>query len=137
MAEKFLGRVLGAGRWSLALMVCAVLAAMVPSSASAEVLLYRGDHVYVVPQRLARKMLELASRDGWRHFNDMNRNIDLDGDGRSDFHAIALGAQGGYGAQIRYRVHEGAEPDTYRLGRWYWGIITAPDRTILMESFNL
>jgi len=34
-------------------------------------------------------------------------------------------------------LHEDSEPDAYRLGRWYWGIITGPDRTILMEAFNL
>ncbi len=137
MVEIGSGQTVTRMRRVFGLVFCVVLAGLMPRLGAAEVLLYKGDHVYVLPQRVARKMLELASRDQWHHFNDMNRNVDVDGDGQNDFHAIALGAQGGYGVQIRYRLHEDSEPDAYRLGRWYWGIITGPDRTILMEAFNL
>ena len=116
----------------LASAACAAL----PNAAFAEVLLYRGDHVYVLPQRLTTRMLDLARRDQWRHFQEFSRNVDADGDGVDDFHAIAFGAAGGYGVQVRFRLHPGVETNSQRLGRWYWSVITGPDSKLLYQAFN-
>ena len=73
----------------VSLLALVVVAAGWP--ARAEVLLYRGEFVYLVPDALASRMLELASEEAWRIFPRHTRRIDLDGDGEHDFIAIGLG----------------------------------------------
>ena len=116
----------------VSLLALVVVAAGWP--ARAEVLLYRGEFVYLVPDALASRMLELASEEAWRIFPRHTRRIDLDGDGEHDFIAIGLGAKGGYGVQVRYRLRRDTE--TSRLGRWYWGVLTGPQGDKIFEVFN-
>ena len=104
--------------------------------ADAEAILFRGKFVYVVPENMADKMTELANKSDWKHVPELTRLIDADQDGRADYVAIALGAEGGYGAQIRYRLNYpggGSEP---RLGLWYWCVITDETGSKIFEEFN-
>ena len=125
-----------AGRWLLVIVVLA--ANLVFSSASAEAMLYRGVYVYVVPEVMVDKMTELASKESWKHFPDLTRyvDVDVDGDGRYDFIAIAFGAKGGYGAQIRYRLKFSGDQIEPRLGSWYWCVITDSSGLKIFEQFN-
>ena len=123
-----------AGRWLLVIVMLA--ANLVFSSASAEAMLYRGVYVYVVPEVTVDKMTELASKESWKHFPDLTRYVDVDGDGRYDFIAIAFGAKGGYGAQIRYRLKFSGDQIEPRLGSWYWCVITDSSGVKIFEQFN-
>ena len=114
----------------------ACLLAMLATGGRAEVILYRGEYVYLVPDAMSDRMLEFASRDAWEHFPSHTRRIDVDGDGQHDFIAIGLGASGGYGVQVRYRLRHDKEGGAPRLGRWYWGVITGPSGEKLFEKFN-
>ena len=120
--------------YRLVLLLAALLLVSATAPARAEVLLYRGEFVYLVPDALAQRMLELASAGAWQIFPRHTRRIDRDADGEHDFIAIGLGATGGYGAQVRYRLHH--ESDASRLGRWYWGVLTGPDGNKVFEVFN-
>jgi hypothetical protein len=62
--------------------------------------------------------------------------VDVDGDGRYDFIAIAFGAKGGYGAQIRYRLKFSGDQIEPRLGSWYWCVITNSSGVKIFEQFN-
>jgi len=123
-----------AGRGFLVIVVLA--ASFGFSSASAEAMLYRGKYVYVVPEGMSDKMTEVASKDSWKHFPDMTRYVDADDDGRYDFVAIAFGAKGGYGAQIRYRLKFSGDQIEPRLGPWYWCVITDSSGVQIFEQFN-
>lgn len=109
---------------------------VVSAEATAEPILYRGDYEYVVPEPMVNKMTELAARENWKIFSQFTRYVDADDDGSSDFIAIALGAVGGYGGQIRYRLvypEGGGEPD---IGPWYWCVITDETGQKIFEQFN-
>jgi hypothetical protein len=123
-----------AGRWLLVIVM--LTANLVFSSASAEAMLYRGNYVYVVPEAMADKMTEIASKQSWKHFPDLTRYVDVDDDGRYDFIAIALGAKGGYGAQIRYRLKFPGDQIEPRLGSWYWCVITDSSGVKIFEQFS-
>ena len=112
------------------------LLVMFAAEAAAEVMLFRGERIYVVPARLSDRLIELASRDSWQHFEAHTRDIDEDGDGVIDYRAIALGADGGYGAQVRYRMEKNERTDEVELGRWYWAVVTDSDGKVLYEVFN-
>ena len=105
-------------------------------SAWAQVMLYRGDYVFVLPAVISQEMATLAPRGEWRFFEEHTRYIDPDGDGVDDFVAIEFGVNSGYGAQIRYRLrYESSSPDPV-LGRWYWGVITDHQGKKIFEKFN-
>ena len=116
----------------------AVAAALVTTGLDAgeQTLRYRAEHLFTLPVETSRAMLALGGPKDWRHFPEHTRHIDIDGDGEHDFIAIALGAPGGYGAQVRYRLHRDPESGAISLGDWYWSVITGPDRKRLYESFN-
>ena len=63
--------------WLMAVVVLAGSA-----GARADVLLYRGAYVYLVPKVLGDRMLLIAPGPEWRHFPDYSRRIDIDGDGQ-------------------------------------------------------
>jgi hypothetical protein len=123
-----------AGRGLLVIVMLA--ASVVFSSAVAEAMLYRGKYVYVVPEVMAEKMTEVASKDSWKHFPDLTRYVDVDDDGRYDFVAIAFGVKGGYGAQIRYRLKFSGDQIEPRLGSWYWCVITDSSGVKIFEQFS-
>jgi len=123
-----------AGCWLLVIVMLA--ANFVFSPASAEAMLYRGVYVYVVPEVMVDKMTEIASKESWKHFPDLTRYVDVDGDGGYDFIAIAFGAKGGYGAQIRYRLKFPGDQVEPRLGSWYWCVITDSSAVKIFERFN-
>ena len=97
---------------------------------------YRAEHLFTLPVEMSRAMLAFGSPKDWRHFPEHTRYIDSDGDGEHDFIAIALGARGGYGAQIRYRLDYAPGRSEARLGDWYWSVVTGPENERLFESFN-
>ena len=109
---------------------------LISSAALAEAMLFRGQFVYVVPEDMGAKMTELASKNSWKHFPHLTRLIDNDGDDRPDYVAIALGAAGGYGAQVRYRLSDQGNGSEPRLGLWYWGVITDETGAKIFEEFN-
>ena len=49
--------------------------------------------------------------------------------------AIAVGAQGGYGMQLRYRLRQDKD-GRLRVGRWYWYVITDSSGESVSEQFN-
>ena len=102
---------------------------------TADVLLYRGEHVYLVPKVMGDRMLQVAPAPDWHHYPDFNRRIDSDGDGRDDFISIAIGAQGGHGVQIRYRLEQGTT-SRERIGSWYWAVMTDTSGDRVVEHFN-
>lgn len=106
------------------------------SGVSAEPLLFRGKSVYVVPEDMGDKMTELASKSEWNLFPQYTRLVDTDEDGKPDFIAIALGATGGFGAQIRYRLSDPGDGSEPRPGIWYWCVITDGTGTKIFEEFN-
>ena len=97
---------------------------------------YRAEHLFTLPVEMTKAMLAFGSSKDWRHFPEHTRYIDADGDGEHDFIAIALGARGGYGAQIRYRLHYVPGRNAAQLGDWYWSVVTGPNKERLFESFN-
>lgn len=120
--------------WSIAATLLALLS--ISTSVVAEPILFRGKFVYIVPEDMGDKMTEIASKNSWKHFPDLTRTIDADGDGKPDYVAIALGAAGGYGAQIRYRLNYENNDSEPRLGYWYWCVITDDTGAKIFEVFN-
>ena len=97
---------------------------------------YRAEHLFTLPVEMSKAMLAYRDPKEWRHFPEHTRYIDADGDGEADFIAIALGARGGYGAQIRYRLYYAPDKSETRLEDWYWSVVTGPHNERLFESFN-
>lgn len=100
-----------------------------------DVFLFRGEFIYIIPRVLGDEMARLAGRNEWRQFPQHTRYLDLDGDGREEFVAVAFGASTGHGAQVRYRLRY-PDDGAPRLGRWYWGVVTDPQGNRLFEQFN-
>jgi hypothetical protein len=98
--------------------------------------IYSGNFEYVVPELILDKMIEFAPIESWKHFPELTRYVDTDGDGASDFVAIALGAEGGFGAQIRYRLNHAENGGEAELGPWYWCVITDASGERIFEQFN-
>ncbi len=87
------------------------------------------------------KMIEFAPIESWihfpeKHFPELTRFIDADDDGAADFVAIGLGAEGGFGAQIRYRLNYAGNGGQPALGPWYWCVITDGSGEKIFEEFN-
>ena len=102
---------------------------------AADLFLFRGEFIYIIPRALSDEMTRLAGRGEWKHFPEHTRYLDLDADGEEEFVAVVFGATGGYGAQVRYRLRR--EPDGSRhLGRWFWGAVVGPRGGRLFEQFN-
>lgn len=118
----------------IAYMVLALM--LVSFGAFADAMLFRGKFVYVVPEDMSDKMTELASKRSWDLYPQYTRLVDTDEDGKPDFVAIALGATGGYGAQIRYRYSDSENGSEPRLGLWYWCVIIDETGTKIYEEFN-
>ena len=113
-----------------------VLASGWPLALPAEDLfLFRGEFIYIIPRALSDEMTRLAGRGEWKHFPEHTRYLDQDADGEAEFLAAAFGANGGYGAQVRYRLRRGPNGER-RLGRWYWGAIVGPRGERMLEQFN-
>jgi hypothetical protein len=106
------------------------------AGAAADLFLFRGEFIYIIPRVLGDEMVRLTGRDEWQQFSQHTRYLDLDGDGREEFVAVAFGASSGHGAQVRYRLRY-LDDGTRRLGRWYWGVVTDPQGARLFEQFNL
>jgi len=101
---------------------------------AADLFLFRGEFIYIIPRVLGDEMARLAGRSEWQQFPQHTRYLDPDGDGRAEFVAVAFGASAG-GAQVRYRLRY-ADDGTPQLGRWYWGVVTDPQGNRLFEQFN-
>ena len=114
----------------------AAIALLASLATSAETIIYSGRFEYVVPELMFDKMIEYAPIESWKHFPDLTRFVDSDDDGAPDFVAIALGAEGGYGAQIRYRLSHAENGGEAELGPWYWCVITDGSRAKIFEQFN-
>ena len=104
-------------------------------------MIFSGRFEYVVPELMFDKMIELAPIESWIYFPEeefpqLTKFIDEDGDGAADFVAIALGAQGGYGAQIRYRLSHPENAGEAELGPWYWYVITDNSNEKIFEQYN-
>jgi len=127
----FPGRMVHGWRWLIAWF--SLLAAL---AAAAEPTIYSGKFEYVVPALILDKMIEFAPIESWKHFPELTRYVDADDDGASDFVAIALGAEGGFGAQIRYRLNHAANGGEAELGPWYWCVITDGSGERIFEQFN-
>jgi len=113
-----------------------LLAALWLSGAgTAELFLFRGEFIYIIPRALSDEMTRFAGRADWKHFPEHTRYVDADGDGENDYVAAAFGATTGHGVQVRYRLRREAD-GSLRLGSWYWGVITAPEGDRLTEQFN-
>jgi hypothetical protein len=119
--------------WRLVVASFSLLAALV---AAAESRIYSGKFEYVVPELIVDKMIEYAPIESWIHFPELTRFVDADGDGASDYVAIALGAEGGFGAQIRYRLNRAENGGDAELGSWYWCVITDGSGERIYEQFN-
>ena len=119
-----------------ALLLLGALAAFATLDSRAQVLRYRAEHVFTLPEEMSKAMLAFGAPKDWRFFPRHTRHIDGDGDGKPDFIAIALGARTGYGAQIRYRLRHVPGAEGPGLGEWYWAVITGPGRERLFERFN-
>jgi hypothetical protein len=104
-------------------------------SVAAELFLFRGEFIYIIPSGMSDEMVRHAGRGDWQQFPEYTRYLDTDSDGEHDLLAVAFGAQSGHGAQLRYRLQQAAD-GTPKLGRWYWGVVTAPDQNHLFEEFN-
>lgn len=109
---------------------------LVSLAALAETMVYSGKFEYVVPELMFDKMIEFAPIESWKHFPELTRLVDADDDGASDFVAIALGAEGGFGAQIRYRLNHAENRGETELGTWYWCVITDSSGEKIFEQFN-
>ena len=122
-------------RKRLAVWVLATMAGVFGVSVAADVFLFRGDFIYIIPSVVSDEMTRFASRGEWKHFSEHTRYLDLDEDGERDLVVAAFGAPTGYGAQLRYRLLQDQD-GTPRLGRWYWAVVTAPDGSRAFEEFN-
>ena len=118
-------------RWII-LPVLLLMAYAVP----AEPTVYSGKFDYSVPELIFDKMIEFAPIESWKHFPELTRFVDADDDGTTDFVAIALGAEGGFGAQIRYRLNQPEDGGEAELGPWYWSVITDGSGKKVFEQFN-
>ncbi len=116
--------------------LAAAIALLVSLATSAETMIYSGRFEYVVPELMFDKMIEYAPIESWKHFPELTRFVDSDEDGAPDFVAIALGAEGGYGAQIRYRLSHAQNGGEAELGPWYWCVITDTGNAKIFEQFN-
>ena len=105
------------------------------TSAAADLLLFRGEFIYIIPREMSDEMTRFAGRSDWKQFPEHTRYLDVDNDGESEFVAIAFGASTGHAAQLRYRLRKDGD-GTSKLGRWYWAVVTAPDGTREFEEFN-
>ena len=114
----------------------ALLLLSVAMAVSAEPLIFRGTFDYVVPEPMQDKMIELAPVESWQHFPQLTRYVDAAEEGGSKFVAIALGAKGGYGAQIRYRLNHAEMGGEAEIGPWYWCVITDGAGEKIFEQFN-
>ena len=131
------GRRAGTPRALAGVAFLVALVALASVEAKAQMTLrYRAEHLFTLPVEMSSAMLAFGTPKDWRHFPEHTRHIDADGDGEHDFIAIALGARGGYGAQVRYRLYYAPGRSEARLGDWYWSIVTGPDNERLFESFN-
>lgn len=126
-------RITSAPKWRWPAAAIALLASL---ATSAETMIYSGRFEYVVPELMFDKMIEYAPVESWKHFPDLTRFVDSDDDGAPDFVAIALGAEGGYGAQIRYRLSQAENGGEAELGPWYWCLITDNSNEKIFEQFN-
>ena len=117
-------------------MLLLAVAGVCGASAAADLFLFRGDFIYIIPRVVSDEMTRFAARGDWEHFTEHTRYLDVDGDGERDFVAVAFGTASGHGAQLRYRLRR--DPDgTPRLGRWYWAVVmTVPDGARVFEEFN-
>ncbi len=106
-----------------------------PSLATADVFLFRGDFIYILPRDISEQLSRHESRPAWRLFPEHTRYIDGNKDGKDDFVAIAVGSNRGYGMQIRYRLRY-SQAGKRKLGRWYWCVITDTNGDIVFEKFN-
>jgi hypothetical protein len=120
---------------ALAVVLCHATAGFGADAGAAEAFLFRGEFVYIIPRALSEEMMRLAQRAQWKHFPEHTRYVDVDGDGETDQVAAAFGASTGHGAQVRYRLYR-EEDEGLQLGRWYWGVLTAPEGDRLLEKFN-
>lgn len=102
---------------------------------AADLFLFRGDFIYIIPRALGDEMTRLAGRDEWKHFPEHTRYLDPDADGEAEYVAVVFGAAGGFGVQVRYRLRPGPGA-THRLGRWYWCAMVGPGGERLFEQFN-
>lgn len=82
------------------------------------------------------KLIELAPRESWNIYPQLTRHIDTDDDGIPEFIAIAIAAEGGFGAQIRYRLSHADNGGEAELGPWYWCVITDGAGEKVFEQFN-
>ena len=112
-----------------------LLMSLAGASLAADLFLFRGEFIYIIPRVLGDEMTRLAGRSEWQQFPQHTRYLDLDGDGRAELVAVAFGASNGHGAQVRYRLRH-TEDGTARLGRWHWGVLTGPQGERLFEQFN-
>ncbi len=119
--------------WRRLIAAVSLLAAF---AAAADTTVYSGRYEYVVPELMLDKMIELAPIESWKHFPELTRFVDSDDDGAPDFVAIALGAEGGFGAQIRYRLNHAENGGEAELGPWYWCVITDGTSEKIFEQFN-
>ena len=133
-------RRLSRGLQLLALISLSMLGAGQVSALAESSLLFKDDYAYLVPPSMRQQMLRLAPRKAWQLYPQYTRKIDIDEDGEFDYVAIGLGADGGFGAQIRYRLRhygpESIEEGGERLGHWYWGVVVGPAGNKVYEAFN-
>ncbi len=118
-------------RWLIA--VCSLL---VTTAVAAGPMIYAGKFDYAVPEPMFDKMIEFAPIPSWKFFPNLTRFVDADNDETPDFIAIALGAEGGFGAQIRYRLIHAESDAAPELGDWYWCVITDGSGEKVFEQFN-
>ena len=104
-------------------------------SAAADLFLFRGEFIYIIPRVVSDEMTRVAARSEWKHFAEHTRYLDVNNDGEHDFVVVAFGSSSGHGAQLRYRLRVDTD-GTVRLGPWYWSLVTAPDGARLFEEFN-
>ena len=113
-----------------------VFSLLVTTALAAEPMIYAGKFDYAVPEPMFDKMIEFAPIPSWNFFPNLTRFVDADDDGTPDFIAIALGAEGGFGAQIRYRLNHAENGGAPELGDWYWCVITDGSGEKIFEQFN-
>jgi hypothetical protein len=117
------------------LWMCSAAIFLVSGKATAEQLVYPGIFTFVIPETMSTRMLEVAGRKQWINHGH-TRWIDTDGDQRPEYVAIGLGAAGGYGAQVRYRLSFASQTSNPQLGRWFWCVLTDPGGARIYEAYN-
>jgi hypothetical protein len=116
------------------MMVLLAICVVCSGSSAADLFLFRGEFVYIVPCAMSDEMTRIVGRSDWKHFPEHTRYLDIDSDGERGL-VVAFGATSGHGAQLRYRLQVDAD-GTPRLGPWYWSVVMAPDGSHLFEEFN-